>query len=146
MKWSRPWCPAIFAAKPRNRPSAGLPAQVTELHIHDNEPLRFKASFEVMPEIKVEGYKDLRAEKPEITVTDEEVEETLNGLREQHATFTSVEGRPLAEGDFAQASLDGKPKDDAEGQAGPHGRSSGRNRRQEHHAGVHRKPARSFRR
>lgn len=84
--------------------------QVTDLHIHENEPLRFKASFEVMPEIKVEGYKDLRAEKPEIKVTDEEVEETLNGLREQHATFTSVEGRTLADGDFAQASLDGQPK------------------------------------
>ena len=64
-----------------------------------------------MPEIKVEGYKELRAEKPEITVTDEEVEQSLNGVREQHATFTSVEGRPLADGDYAQVSLDGKPKD-----------------------------------
>ena len=51
--------------------------QVTDLHLKDNEPLRFKASFEVMPEIKVEGYKELRAEKPEITVTDEEVEQSL---------------------------------------------------------------------
>ncbi len=85
--------------------------QVTDLQLKDNEPLRFKASFEVMPEIKVEGYKELRAEKPEITVTDEEVEQSLNGVREQHATFTSVEGRTLADGDYAQVSLDGKPKD-----------------------------------
>jgi trigger factor len=85
--------------------------QVTDLQLKDNEPLRFKASFEVMPEIKVEGYKELRAEKPEITVTDEEVEQSLNGVREQHATFTSVEGRALADGDYAQVSLDGKPKD-----------------------------------
>ena len=85
--------------------------QVTDLHLKDNEPLRFKASFEVMPEIKVDGYKELRAEKPEITVTDEEVEQSLNGVREQHATFTAVEGRPLADGDYAQVSLDGKPKD-----------------------------------
>jgi trigger factor len=89
--------------------------RVSDLHIHDGEPLRFKASFEVLPEIKVEGYSELRAEKPEITVTDEEVEETLNSLREQHATFTPVEGRPLGDGDFAQVSLDGKPKEgDAE--------------------------------
>jgi trigger factor len=53
----------------------------------------------------------LRAEKPAISVTEEEVEQSLNGIREQHATFTSIEGRPLADGDFAQASLDGKPKD-----------------------------------
>ncbi len=85
--------------------------RVTDLHIHDNEPLRFKASFEVMPEIKVEGYKELRADKPQITVTDQEVDETLNGLREQHATYSSVEGRSLADGDFAQSALDGKPKD-----------------------------------
>jgi trigger factor len=85
--------------------------QVTDLQLKDNEPLRFKASFEVMPEIKVEGYKELRAEKTEVTVTDEEVEQSLNSLREQHATFTSVEGRALADGDYAQVSLDGKPKD-----------------------------------
>ena len=85
--------------------------QVTDLQLNDNEPLRFKASFEVMPEIKVEGYKELRAEKTEVTVTDEEVEQSLNSLREQHATFTSVEGRALADGDYAQVSLDGKPKD-----------------------------------
>jgi trigger factor len=85
--------------------------QVTDLHLKDNEPLRFKASFEVMPEIKVDGYKELRAEMPEITVTDEEVEQSLNSVREQHATFTAVEGRPLADGDYAQVSLDGKPKD-----------------------------------
>ncbi|HEX6501769.1 MAG TPA: trigger factor [Terriglobales bacterium] len=85
--------------------------RVSDLHIQDGEPLRFKASFEVMPEIKVEGYKELRAEKPEVTVTDEEVEQTLNSLREQHATFTPVEGRPLQEGDFAQVSLDGQPKE-----------------------------------
>ncbi|MGA7751361.1 MAG: trigger factor [Candidatus Sulfotelmatobacter sp.] len=85
--------------------------RVTDLHIHDGEPLRFKASFEIMPEIKVEGYKELRADHPEIVVKDEEVEEALNSVREQHATFTSVEGRPLADGDFAQSSMDGRPKD-----------------------------------
>jgi trigger factor len=86
--------------------------QVTDLHIHDGEPLRFKASFEILPEIKVEGYKELRADHPEIAVKDEEIEDALNNVREQHATYTSVEGRPLAEGDFAQSSMDGKPKVD----------------------------------
>lgn len=88
--------------------------RVTDLHIHEGEPLTFKASFEVMPEIKVEGYKELRSEKPDITITDEEVEDQLRHVQEQHATFNSVEGRPLADGDFAQVSLHGEPKD-AEG-------------------------------
>jgi len=85
--------------------------RVTDLQLQENQPLRFKASFEVMPQVKVEGYKELRAEKPEVVVTDEEVEQSLNNLREQHATFTSVEDRTLAEGDYAQVSLDGQPKD-----------------------------------
>jgi trigger factor len=85
--------------------------RVTDLHIHDGEPLRFKASFEILPEIKVEGYKELRAEKPVIEITDEEVQQALNHLQEQHAAFEAIEGRALADGDFAQVSLDGRPKD-----------------------------------
>jgi trigger factor len=90
--------------------------RVSELHIHEGEPLRFKASFEVLPEIKVEGYRELRVEKPDVSVTDDEVEQALKNLQEQHATFTAIEGSPLADGDFAQVSLDGKPK---EGDAKP---------------------------
>ena len=89
--------------------------RVTDLHVHEGEPLRFKANFEIMPEITVQGYQELRADKPEIAVAEQEVEEALNSLREQHATFTSVEGRALAEGDFAQVSLDGTPKEGEEG-------------------------------
>jgi len=89
--------------------------RVTDLHIHEGEPLRFKASFEILPEIKVEGYKELRAEKPVIEITDEEVGQALNHLQEQHATFDAIEGRPLTDGDFAQVALDGKPKE-GEGQ------------------------------
>lgn len=89
--------------------------RVTDLHLHDGEPLRFKAAFEVLPEVKVEGYKELRADKPEIAVSDADVDHALNDLREQQASFNDIEGRPLADGDFAQVSLDGTPKE-GEGQ------------------------------
>jgi trigger factor len=84
--------------------------RVTDLHLHEGEPLRFKAAFEVLPEIQAEGYKELRADKPDITVSDNDVNEALADLRERHASFNPIEGRPLAEGDFAQVSLDGTPK------------------------------------
>jgi trigger factor len=93
--------------------------RVTDLHVHDGEPMRFKASFEVMPTIRVEDYKALRADKPDVSVTDEEVEQSLKSLQEQRATFTSIEGSPLADGDFAQVSLDGKPKDAEGGSTSP---------------------------
>ena len=85
--------------------------RVSDLHLHEGEPLRFKASFEVMPEIKAEGYKELRVDKPEIAVTDDEVAEAIQQLREQHATFAPVEGRALSDGDFASVSLEGAPKE-----------------------------------
>jgi len=84
--------------------------RVTDLHLHDGQPLRFTAAFEVLPEIKLEGYKELRADKPEIAVSEADVEQALADLREQHASFTVVEGRALADGDFAQVSLDGNPQ------------------------------------
>jgi trigger factor len=84
--------------------------RVTDLHLLDGEPLRFKAAFEVLPEIKLEGYKELRADKPEIAVSEADVEQALADLRERHASFNPVEGRALADGDFAQVSLDGHPK------------------------------------
>jgi len=84
--------------------------RVTDLHLSEGAPLRFKAAFEILPEITVEGYKELRADRPEITVTDADVEQAIADLREQHAEFTPVEGRALADSDFAQVSLDGTPK------------------------------------
>ncbi len=83
--------------------------RVTDLHIAEGEPLRFKASFEVMPEINVAGYEELRSERKDTSVSDEEVEQSLNSLREQHATFNAVEDRELRDHDFAQVSLTGTP-------------------------------------
>jgi trigger factor len=77
--------------------------------------MKFKASFEVLPDIKVDGYKDLRVEKPDSSVSDQEVEDSLASLQEQRATFSPVEARALADGDFAQASVDGEPQE-GEGQ------------------------------
>ena len=90
--------------------------RVTDLHIHDGEPLRFKASFEVLPEIKVSGYKELRADKPVIEVTDEEVEQALNHLQEQHATFDAIEGRPAGRWRFCPGSARRQAQGRREGQ------------------------------
>jgi trigger factor len=89
--------------------------RVTDLHVHDGEGLHFKASFEVMPEIKVEGYKELRAEHPEIAVAQQDVEDQLKALQEQKAAYSPIEGRPVADGDYAQVSLDGTPKQEDDG-------------------------------
>jgi trigger factor len=87
--------------------------RVTDLHIHEGEPLRFKATFEVLPQIEVSGYEELRPEHKDASVTEDEVESALNNLREQHANYDPVEDRALADGDFAQVSFQGTPKESA---------------------------------
>ena len=84
--------------------------RVSDLHVADGEPLRFKATFEIMPEVQVSGYEELRAEIADTSVSDQEVEDALGRLREQHASFNAVDDRELRDGDFAQASLVGTPE------------------------------------
>ena len=90
--------------------------RVTDLHIQEGEPLRFKASFEIMPEFKVAPYDDIRVTTMDTNVTEEEVETSLKNLRDQQATYTAVEeDRSLGNGDFAVVSFKGTPQEgDAE--------------------------------
>ena len=86
--------------------------RVTDLQIHEGEPLRFKASFEILPDFKLAPYDDIRVSSIDTTVTDEQVETSLNNLRDQHATYTAVEeDRALQDGDFAVAGFKGTPKE-----------------------------------
>ena len=95
--------------------------RVTDLHIHEGEPLRFKASFEVLPEFDITGYQEISVEKPDTSVSEEDVETALQQLREQNASFNAIEDRSLQDGDFAQVAFRGTPKNEGaqetEGQA-----------------------------
>jgi trigger factor len=84
--------------------------RVVDLHAHEGEPLRYKAVFEIMPQFEVSDYTGLAPETPEIHITDDEVEEALKTVQQQHATYNAVEEeRALTDGDFAQVSLEGTP-------------------------------------
>jgi trigger factor len=87
--------------------------RVFDFHMHEGKPLRFKAFFETFPEIEVTGYQEIKPEKTEVVVTDEEVEQALKNLREQQATYVNVEEeRPLQDGDFAQVSFKGSSQEE----------------------------------
>ena len=90
--------------------------RVTDLHLHDGEPLKFKASFEVLPDFEVQGYQDIKVEHPDVAVSEDDVEKTLSQLREQNASYTPVEDRPIQDGDFAQVAFKGTPQGEPEGQ------------------------------
>ena len=102
-------------AKKQNLVPVSQP-RVTDLHLEDNEPLKFTAEFEVLPDFKVGPYDDIKAETIDSTVTEDDVEQALKNLRLQHAAFNPVEeDRALADGDFAVVGFKGIPKETEEG-------------------------------
>jgi trigger factor len=82
--------------------------QVTKIELEEGKPLRFKAAFEVLPEFSIDGYQDVKVEKPSTELTDAEVDAELARIRDSRSTMEPVtEDRPLADGDFAQISFTG---------------------------------------
>jgi trigger factor len=93
--------------------------QVTKIELEDGKPLRFKAAFEVLPDFAIDGYNDVKVEKPSTELTEAEVDAELARVRDSRSTMEPVaEERPLADGDFAQITFTGifQP---AEGEAAP---------------------------
>ena len=88
--------------------------QVTDLHLEDGQPLKFKAVFEVMPEFSVEGYQNVKVPKTDTALTDAEFDAEIDRMRDGHSTMEPVtEDRPLAQGDWAQISFKGEVKTEA---------------------------------
>lgn len=89
--------------------------QVTDLHLEDGQPLKFKAVFEVLPEISVAGYHDVKVPKPDTELTDAEFNAELERIRDSRSTMEPVtEDRALAEGDWAQITFRGEFKGESE--------------------------------
>jgi trigger factor len=82
--------------------------QVTNIEFEDGKPLQFKAAFEVLPDFSIEGYQDVKVDRPSAELTEPEVEAELARVRDSRSTMEPVtEERPLADGDFAQITFTG---------------------------------------
>jgi len=79
---------------------------ITEVHLDAGEPLRFKAEFEVVPQIELQDYKGLTVEYHDPQITDEDVDKRIEELRHSKAEFVNEDPRPLQDGDFAVLSLE----------------------------------------
>lgn len=79
---------------------------VTDVHFHDGEPLRFKAEFEVVPEIELQDYKGVEVPYHDPEVTDEDIEKRVAEIREQKAQYINIDPRPLEDGDYAVVGLE----------------------------------------
>lgn len=91
--------------------SLGRP-EVGDLQFDDGQPLTFTAEVDVRPEITLPDLAGIEVTVDELSVTDEEVDEQVRGLRDRFATLKTVE-RAAANGDYVQidleATVDGQP-------------------------------------
>lgn len=79
---------------------------VTDVQFAPGEPLRFKAEFEVAPEIELKQYKDLTVPYQDPEVSEADIDQRIEELREQKAEYVNVDPRPIAAGDHAVVALE----------------------------------------
>jgi trigger factor len=79
---------------------------ISDVHFHRGEPLRFKAEFEVFPQIELKEYQNLEVPYKDPQVTDEDVAKRLEEIRDQKADYSNVDPRPIADGDHAVISIE----------------------------------------
>lgn len=85
--------------------------EIHSLEMEAGNPIRFKAAFEILPDIQLGNYQDIKVAVPEVQVTDEDVDAELKQIQERQASFDPVDDdRPLQDGDFAQISFKAEPK------------------------------------
>ena len=79
---------------------------ISDVHFHRGEPLRFKAEFEVFPEIELKDYQNVEVPYQDPQVTDEDVAKRLEEIRDQKADYSNVDPRPIQDGDHAVISIE----------------------------------------
>ncbi len=71
------------------------------------QPLSFSATVEVRPKIELGTYDGIEVKEQSLTVTDDDMNQTLDRLREMYAQLEVVEGRPLEKNDTAIIDFEG---------------------------------------
>lgn len=80
--------------------------EITEVHFHDFAPLKFKATFEVFPEVSLGEYTNVEVPYQDPEVPEEDIAKRVEEIREQKAQYINIDPRPVADGDFAVVSLE----------------------------------------
>jgi trigger factor len=79
---------------------------ISDVHFHDFAPLKFKATFEVFPEIALGEYTNVEVPYQDPEITEEDIAKRIDEIREQKAQYINIDPRPVVDGDFAVVSLE----------------------------------------
>ena len=80
--------------------------EITDVHFHDFAPLKFKATFEVFPEVALGEYTNVEVPYQDPEVPEEDIAKRVDEIREQKAQYINIDPRPVADGDFAVVALE----------------------------------------
>lgn len=97
------------AAREKGLRPLGDPVLDEVTHEHD-KPFRFKTTFEVLPVLGPKNYKGIEAREMPARVGEQELDETLDGLRDAHARYVTEEGRAAQTGDIVVADVEETPE------------------------------------
>lgn len=102
---------------------------VSEPVVEEGQPLSFDVTMDVPPEFKLPKYQGISIKEEKVEVTDAQVQETVDNILRQHATFEDISDRPAKEKDMVQVSyestIDGEPLETKVPEARGMGQGSG---------------------
>ena len=79
--------------------------KVRDLQLEDGKPLTFTAAIETAPHVDAGDLSTLTVTRPEMPVSEEDVDQALSRLRDRLARMEPVEDRPAEQGDTAVMNL-----------------------------------------
>ena len=85
---------------------AGSP-EITDLRFAEGQPLEIDTIFEVFPAFELGEYRNLEVVVPKLPDAGAAVQEQLERMRREHASFHNLDPRPIEDGDFALVSISG---------------------------------------
>ncbi len=84
------------------------PPELEVVQLEDGKPFVFKAKVVVKPEVKLGQYKGLEVSTPDVTVTDEDIENELKKLQNRYARLLTLEEGEVQNGDLVSIDFEGK--------------------------------------
>jgi len=81
---------------------------VKELDNKPGNPLKFTVSFEILPQLEIKDYKGLTATLSSPEITEEDVNQAIQNLREQQAQFIPIDGGEARDGQYITLTVDGQ--------------------------------------
>jgi trigger factor len=82
--------------------------EIDQAKIKENEDFSFSASFESEPHFKPKGYMGIEVEKETFKITDKDVDDRFDQIRQMYANMEDIkEERPARKGDFISLNFSG---------------------------------------